>query len=114
MGAFLFPICATVCELVPDSRRKTTWNVLTVADLAKLPASKLIQIQDWLFHHVAVADIDHFALSPDQTRLEMSPVWVAVFDACALGPEQLTVWSLSHLRIAESMLQATAATLLLR
>ncbi|KAL3141196.1 hypothetical protein ABBQ38_003536 [Trebouxia sp. C0009 RCD-2024] len=90
VGAFLFPICATVCELVPDSRRKTTWNVLTVADLAKLPASKLIQIQDWLFHHVAVADIDHFALSPDQTRLEMSPVWVAVFDACALGPEQLT------------------------
>ena len=95
-----------MCELVPDSRRKTTWNVLTVADLAKLPASKLIQIQDWLFHHVAVADIDNFTLSPDHTRLEMSPAWVAVFDACALGPEQLTVWSLSHLRIAESMLQA--------
>ena len=75
VGAFLFPICSTVCDLVPESRRKTTQNMLTVADLAKLPTSKLHQIYTWIIQHIHIQEMDHLMLSPDQTHLQMAPAW---------------------------------------
>ena len=76
-GAFLFPICSMVCDLVPESRRKTTGNMLSVADLAKLPASKLNQIYTWIIQHIHIQEMDHLMLSPDQTHLQMTPSWQA-------------------------------------
>ena len=74
-GAFLLPICSAVCDLVPDSRRKTTQNLLTVADLGKLPSGKLHQIYAWIIQHVHIQEMDHLMLSPDQTHLQMTPAW---------------------------------------
>ena len=94
-GAFLFPICSIVCDLVPESRRKTTKHVLSVADLAKLPASKLKQIYKWMIQHVHIQDMDHLMLSLDQTHLQMTPAWQSRLESAnefACNPQN-QVWS---------------------
>lgn len=97
-GLFLFPICSMVCDLVPESRRKTTRNMLTVADLAKLPASKLHQIHTWIIQHIRIQEVDHLMLSPDHTHLQMTPSWQARLESAndfAWNPQN-QVWMMTH------------------
>lgn len=112
MGAFLFPICSTVCKLVTEGRRKTTHNMLTVADLAKLPVSKLTQIREWLVHYLGLKVMDRFMLSPDQTRLQPTvacetSMRMAFLDDLSPEPQQQVWSSLSTCTSARELLVAS-------
>lgn len=81
----MVPICSTVCEMIPEGKRKTTPAVLNVHDLTKLPAAKLRQMRDWLVATVKsyaenrgfYALNDRYVVSDDRTRLSVAPDFLA-------------------------------------
>ena len=69
--------------------------MLTVADLGKLPASKLNQIYMWIVQHIHLQELDHLMLSPDQTHLQIAPAWQLRLESAnefAWNPQN-QVWS---------------------
>ncbi|KAA6428842.1 MAG: U-box domain-containing protein [Trebouxia sp. A1-2] len=85
VNASMVPICSTVCEMIPEGKRKTTPAVLNVHDLTKLPAAKLRQMRDWLVATVKsyaenrgfYALNDRYVVSDDRTRLSVAPDFLA-------------------------------------
>ena len=81
IGASLFPVCSTVCGMLPEGRRKTTHNVFCVNDLTKLPAHTVAQMQDWLAERVEIyasktgsleTERDRFTIADDCKELHVA------------------------------------------
>lgn len=102
----MLPICSTVYKMVPEGKRKTTFAVLKVNDLTKLPAAKLRQIRDWLVATVITyaepSDLyavhNRYVVSDDRTKLSVAPEFVAFL---ALG-DHIKVWSTVSCTLAPS------------
>lgn len=106
IAASMLPICSTVYKMVPEGKRKTTFAVLKVNDLTKLPAAKLRQIRDWLVATVITyaepSDLyavhNRYVVSDDRTKLSVAPEFVAFL---ALG-DHIKVWSTVSCTLAPS------------
>ena len=56
-----------------------------MADMAKLPASKVRQIHDWLVEHIDTADRENFRLMHDHKDLVISAKWCEWSQVCCIS-----------------------------